>query len=393
MAGKKEEPGSNGDEGASQEDQNAPGTPDPGIPRTVSERVDFVAKMRALISAGETTESALKSLRGSNAEPSLSRYLEWKDFVEHFNDGLPENRFGRSLRAFGTVISNITSSGLFFMALGGWLIFRAAEQHGGEHTAFTFIQAVLGIAILLFGTGTQSAGRFISNPESNWKFQGSLAGGAGVLAIVFGWALLRGHEEMREAFQAQTQYMVISLQLKDAGTNREMLVQDKFVLQPTRSFTPVPVTAQGTRFELLLAHESHNRPCHIRIRTQLLVLDPQQPGAVDAQHAPLIEHFKVKLPDDETCSAVQTRTEPQAEQAGDRPQESDLGSQPSPLGTIFREVILQKDDARSTDIPRYYADINFPGLVTTAPTAPRVSVVPDVPGASALIEPPQVQFR
>lgn len=81
-------------------------------------------------------------------------------------------------------------SGLFFILLGCGFLYFAYSVLYHVHPTFVFILALLGLSIVLFGTGTQSLGSGeFSEPGSQAKAKFYLAGGAGVLAGIFGFVL------------------------------------------------------------------------------------------------------------------------------------------------------------------------------------------------------------
>jgi membrane protein implicated in regulation of membrane protease activity len=100
-----------------------------------------------------------------------------------------------------TGFAAFTQSGIFFILLGLALLLVAYWGLGIVHTTFSFVLVVLGVAILLYGTGTQGMGR-VERASDQAKYNIALAGGAGVLSfcIAYGIALLG---EMQRAFQIE----------------------------------------------------------------------------------------------------------------------------------------------------------------------------------------------
>jgi hypothetical protein len=85
----------------------------------------------------------------------------------------------------------------------------------GVHTSFSFVLVVLGIAVLLFGTGTQSMGRFDSTDPASAAAAGrytiGIAGGAGILAIVIGYGMVALGPKIQQVFELQTHYAWVML--------------------------------------------------------------------------------------------------------------------------------------------------------------------------------------
>src|SRR5262245_37293119 len=79
---------------------------------------------------------------------------------------------------------NFFSTGLFYIVLGIgflWISFQNLESH----PAFIFLLVILGVAIVLYGTGTQATGS-----GNTGQMNIAIAGGAGVLAAFFGFGVM-----------------------------------------------------------------------------------------------------------------------------------------------------------------------------------------------------------
>jgi hypothetical protein len=95
-----------------------------------------------------------------------------------------------------------TMSGLFFMIFGSVLLLIAHLSMGNTHSSLSFILVVSGVAILLYGTGTQGIGQF-----ANSTYKVAIAGGAGVLSLVIGYGIVVKEDSIQKAFQTQTRYI------------------------------------------------------------------------------------------------------------------------------------------------------------------------------------------
>lgn len=146
----------------------------------------------------------------SSFRPVLYRF--YVDFEKVKTSGLSKtasNFVGHFLSFFST--------GIFFMIAGfcslavSYLLIQAET-----HTAFVFVLVVLGIALVLFGTGTQGAGE-LSNAQSALKYKVSIFGGAGVLAFMAAYGIVLKHPEMNEAFAAQTHYLIVKIENTESG--------------------------------------------------------------------------------------------------------------------------------------------------------------------------------
>lgn len=117
---------------------------------------------------------------------------------------------------FFSRLNDFFSSGFFFILLGGGLLFFAWRGLTvGVHTSFSFVLVVLGIAVLLFGTGTQGMGRFDSTDPASAAAAGrytiGIAGGAGILAIAIGYGMVRLGPQIQQVFELQTHYAWVKL--------------------------------------------------------------------------------------------------------------------------------------------------------------------------------------
>jgi len=95
------------------------------------------------------------------------------------------------------------SSGLFYILLGGLIMYWGYHLSNDPftHSAFVFLVVILGLALLLFGTGTTASGDGTSGPVKV-----AIAGGAGVLAMVLGFGVALWHKELTEVFMRQRDY-------------------------------------------------------------------------------------------------------------------------------------------------------------------------------------------
>src|SRR6185312_5173823 len=102
-------------------------------------------------------------------------------------------------------LMQFTTTGLFFMIVGCVFLLIAAVTLGPVHAAFSFVLVVVGVAILLFGTGTHSMGAFRSD-EASAKYKVRIAGAAGILAFCIAFGIVKFSPEMKSAFQIEKKY-------------------------------------------------------------------------------------------------------------------------------------------------------------------------------------------
>ena len=112
------------------------------------------------------------------------------------------------------VIASFLSGGLFFLLLGGGLIFMAQAYMSTNHAGTTFVWVVLGVALMLYGTGTQGMGQFNSGAGYNV----AMAGGAGVVAFAVPFGIIGYSGKMRDAFQPERKFVRVLIQGGDGVT-------------------------------------------------------------------------------------------------------------------------------------------------------------------------------
>ena len=105
-------------------------------------------------------------------------------------------------------IKKFSTSGFFYIALGGVFLWLSHLQIGthSSHPTFMFLLAILGVAIVLYGTGTQAAGE-----GKTGKINVAIAGGAGVLALVLGYGVVEYNPKIQQVFSSSKYYVVVKL--------------------------------------------------------------------------------------------------------------------------------------------------------------------------------------
>jgi hypothetical protein len=166
-------------------------------------------------------------------------------------------------------IANFPTSGLFFICLGGLLLKIAYETMGGTLSAFSFVLVVLGIAVLLYGTGTQGMARFQSGTSAGYNV--AIAGGAGALAFIAAWGITEKQSEMKTAFNVQKQYTRVPIRHIDSSE-----VLGLYTFEFSIDGVAVPAMRQGNTLEILVPYTTveFGRPSLGKPSTL-----PQQPEA------------------------------------------------------------------------------------------------------------------
>ncbi|HEV7878655.1 hypothetical protein [Bradyrhizobium sp.] len=148
-------------------------------------------------------------------------------------------------------IGQFVSSGIFFILLGLVVLFVARSGLGIVHTSFSFVLVVLGTAILLFGTGTQGMGRLQSDAATA-KYNVAIAGGAGILALVIGFGMMRYAPEIQRTFDIETKYLVVRVQPQPDGSTDLSNYWGRFEIDGNA----IPSSRRGKGFEVWVPHSN-----------------------------------------------------------------------------------------------------------------------------------------
>jgi hypothetical protein len=142
------------------------------------------------------------------------------------------------------------SSGLFHILIGCVFLYASYSVSLGNraHSAFVFLLAVLGVALVLYGTGTNAAGE-----GSAGSIKVAIAGGAGVLALVLGFGVATHGNDIGTVFKRTMDYGVLKLQVaKDSSTGITASVGDFDVHARSGSARPLHLWNDGETIEILV---------------------------------------------------------------------------------------------------------------------------------------------
>jgi hypothetical protein len=187
---------------------------------------------------------------GVGTQPQATQTIEQKILSDI--EGLIKAR-GAILPAKNQSLNELLQSPPFYFFFGCFLIVMAfIATQINLNTSLTFLVAMLGVAILLYGTGSQAAGTFgdspqtaqallanqtktggdagVETPLSNSPQQTStqptvgrlgnvaIAGGAAVLTAAFGWGVIEYASEIRQVFRDHDQYVQVRVEFCDGDT-------------------------------------------------------------------------------------------------------------------------------------------------------------------------------
>ncbi|BAM92370.1 membrane hypothetical protein [Bradyrhizobium oligotrophicum S58] len=187
-------------------------------------------------------------------------------------------------------LAQFASSGFFFILLGLGLLFIAAYGLGVVHTSFSFVLIVLGVAILLYGTGTQGMARFETD-ENSAKYNVALAGGAGVLAFCVAFGIVEYYEKMQMAFNLQTKYVIAVLKPKKDGSS----TFDNYFPIFDIEGNPVPAMKNGDNIFVFVPFRQAVGDVRQRVTYTLKHTDPAHRPALLTEK--LKSEFEIRLAD------------------------------------------------------------------------------------------------
>jgi len=110
-------------------------------------------------------------------------------------------------------------SGLFFIFLGLAILYYASEHLGVAHVTYSFVLVVLGIALILYGTGTQGMATLNLDPVAAAKINAGLVGGAGAIAMIVGFGLAYFNKDIRQTFSVDRKHIIIPVAPKSSETD------------------------------------------------------------------------------------------------------------------------------------------------------------------------------
>jgi hypothetical protein len=143
-------------------------------------------------------------------------------------------------------IERFFSSGIFFILMGSIFLCFSYLTMGRTHSSFSFVLVVIGVAVLLYGTGTQGMGQFAWD-EGSAKYKVAMAGGAGVLALVIAFGIVWKSEDIKTAFQIEKKYMKVIIEPAEDGITRSVF--SKYVAEITIDGEAVPAVRRNGTIE------------------------------------------------------------------------------------------------------------------------------------------------
>ncbi|MDP3896416.1 MAG: hypothetical protein Q8Q62_07045 [Mesorhizobium sp.] len=163
------------------------------------------------------------------------------------------------------------SSGFFFMLVGAVSLTFAFYSMGNTHASFTFVLVVVGVAVLLYGTGTQGVGNFeTTSGAATYKL--GIAGGAGILAFAVAYGIVAKAPEIKRAFQIEKRYLRLSFEpsAKDGVSTFENYVPEVII-----EGTAAPVHRNGDAFVVFVSYFDNQPLTKLRVIAKLHYVGPE----------------------------------------------------------------------------------------------------------------------
>ena len=183
-------------------------------------------------------------------------------------------------------LARVFSSGVFFMVVGAVILSAAYYTMGDTHSSFSFVLVVIGIAILLYGTGTQGAGQFSSEAESA-KYKVAIAGGAGILAFCVGAGILYFADQIKTAFQIEKRYFRYLVKSDDEN----FADLSNYVALANVNGEMVPALTRGGQIEVYVPYFLSTQDVEISGTAWLYRI---KPGLSQLEHLPA--PFTIQIP-------------------------------------------------------------------------------------------------
>jgi multisubunit Na+/H+ antiporter MnhC subunit len=136
-------------------------------------------------------------------------------------------------------------SPIFFIALGCLFLLAAYYLLDRTHPSFVFLLAILGVSIVLYGTGSQGVG---SADFKDIPIRVAVAGGAGVLAAVFGFGIIWQSDKIPEIFKTQRKYALVRL----AKANPNFDFTKYFISARSYDGAPLHVLARSNMLQIVI---------------------------------------------------------------------------------------------------------------------------------------------
>jgi hypothetical protein len=166
-------------------------------------------------------------------------------------------------------IKSFFASPLFFILFGTLFLYCGVVLLDETHSGFVFILAVLGIALILFGTGSQAVASGVLPDETPGRLSVGIAGGAAVLAAIFGYGIVHFEPGIQDFFKRTIDYGFF--ELTTTGTSNQTIDLDQHIVSAnTDDGRPLHLWKETNRVHIIV-------PRYERQQTSTIVLTIRGP--------------------------------------------------------------------------------------------------------------------
>jgi hypothetical protein len=156
------------------------------------------------------------------------------------------------------------SSPVFFILYGSFLLYAGLGLLDYTHSAFVFILSILGVAMILFGTGSQAvAAAEIPYPTAG-KINIAIAGGAATLAAIFGYGTVALSDGIQGFFKRSVDYGFLELTTRDSPSPNLDLEQH-FVTASLSDGRPLHFWKTTSELQIMVPRYARNAMSHVYV--------------------------------------------------------------------------------------------------------------------------------
>jgi hypothetical protein len=170
-----------------------------------------------------------------------------------------------SLQPVYEAAKSFFGSTIFFILFGCILLYFAVSLLHQTHPAFVFILAILGVSMILFGTGSQAVAS--ANVPATVGINASIAGGAAALAAIFGYGSVVLSEGIKGFFQETIDYGVLELTTLGTPTPNFNLLRTT-IRANTTDGRPLPLWTRLDTLQIMIPRYSKQGTSTISVTFQ-----------------------------------------------------------------------------------------------------------------------------
>jgi hypothetical protein len=169
-----------------------------------------------------------------------------------------------SIRPVYDELKRFFSSPLFFILYGSFLLYAGLALLDYTHSAFVFILSILGVAMVLFGSGSQAvAAAEIPYPTAG-KINVAIAGGAAALAAIFGYGTVYLSEGIQGFFKRSVDYGFLELTTRDSPSPNLDLEQH-FVAASLSDGRPLHFWKTTSELQIMVPRYERHAVSHVLV--------------------------------------------------------------------------------------------------------------------------------